>query len=151
MRNECIKKLIKGKAEDTLRKTRQLLIDRLGDKTDDPNVLFWVAWGLGELKSPDGIQPLLEVLYDKTQDLQVRRSSVTALANIDSSERTQKIVLSILVDYNENPWARRNSVRILRRVADRSTIPILMKVLEGEESDRMKEMLRSLIEEIQNK
>jgi len=128
-----------------------LLIDRLADKTDDPNVLFWVAWGLGEIKSPDGIQPLLDVLYDKTQDLQVRRSSVTALANIDRSESTQKIVLALLVDYNENPWARRNSVRILRRIADRNTIPVLMKVLEGEESDRMKEMLRSLIEELQNK
>ncbi|MFW9990762.1 MAG: HEAT repeat domain-containing protein [Candidatus Odinarchaeota archaeon] len=151
VRIACVKQLVKGKIPDTTRKTIQLLIDNLKSYDDDPHVRFWSAWGLGELKSLDAIQPLLDILYDKTNDLQVRRSSVTALSNIDKSPATQQIVIGILADYNENPWARRNSIRILKRLGNRNTIPYLMKILEGESSDRMKDMLRSLIDELQTR
>ncbi|MHA2296735.1 MAG: HEAT repeat domain-containing protein [Candidatus Hodarchaeales archaeon] len=151
VRIHSIKQLVKGKKPDTHRKTSQLLRENLLNKGEDPHVRFWAAWGLGELKAMDAIQPLLDILYDKTNDLQVRRSCATALTNIDRSPATQQIVLGILSDYSENPWARRNSVRILKRLGNKSTIPALKRVLDGETSDKLKGMLRSLIEELQER
>jgi len=36
-------------------------------------------------------------------------------------------------------------------LGNKNTIPILMKILENETSDRMKELLRSTIEELQER
>jgi len=151
VRIASVKQLVKGKDADTIRKSTQLFIENLNNYEGDPHVRYWTAWGLGQYKAMSAIQPILDVLYDKTNDLQVRRSCATALTNIDRSPATQQIVIDIIADYSENPWARRNSVRIVKRLGNKNTIPILMKILENETSDRMKELLRSTIEELQER
>lgn len=82
---------------------------------------------LGKTRSPAAVEPLLSILFND-QDAAIREDTIRALGLIGDSRALEFLQVAL-----KEPGLRPLAVEAMGQIGDRSAVPVLIRVLEGED------------------
>jgi len=88
----------------------------------------------GNIKSDENVKLLIEVLANKSDDVDVRRSTANVLGEIKSNDAVKPLT-EVLANKSDDVDVRRSAADALGKIKSNETVEHLIKVLENESDD----------------
>ena len=138
-----------------LRKTLLRMVAKHRNADPDPNksldivLLDGAVFALGKLKEAEALQPLSELLSDRTVDSGARSRAAQALGEIDADASREVLLQSLEPD--NDAIVRMAAVEALGNSRDTAVIASLQRYLESEKDEHLKQLASKSISEIRSR